>query len=102
MSKTVVSLLLLFLQGFYYGVNSFQSVYRRDTTTMSISMPETNNKLKFDLGKIAFSLIPLSPESAGRRKTLLQEIVKGKIWTLDQLQGVINVNGKEKTLIYNI
>ena len=68
---------------------------RHGVSTMAISMPEFSSNYKFDLGKIAFSLIPLSPESLGRRKTLLKEIVKDKIWTLDQLQGIINVNGKK-------
>lgn len=49
---------------------------------------------QFELGRFAFSLVPLSPESVGRRKTIMEEVVKGKIWTFDQLQGVINVNGK--------
>jgi hypothetical protein len=53
----------------------------------------SKSKQQFSLGKIAFSLIPLSPESIGRRKTILTEVVSGKIWTLDQIQGVINVNG---------
>ena len=44
------------------------------------------------MGKIAFSLLPLSPESVERRKTILKEIVKDEIWTLDQVQGIINVN----------
>ena len=57
-----------------------------------IVVPKSDNNLKFDLGKLAFSLIPLTPESQGRRKTILTEVVKDTIWTLDQLQGVINVN----------
>lgn len=52
-----------------------------------------DRKLSFDLGKVAFSLVPLSPETVGRRKTLLTEIVKDSIWTLDQIQGIVNVNG---------
>jgi len=36
--------------------------------------------------------VPLSPESVGRRKTLLTEVVKGQVWTLEQVQGIINVN----------
>ena len=55
-----------------------------------------SKKLQFGLGKIAFSLVPLSPESVGRRKTLLTEVVKDSVWTLDQIQGVINVNGFDK------
>lgn len=51
--------------------------------------------MQFDLGKIAFSLVPLSPESIGKRKTILTEVVPNTIWTLDQLQGIINVNGNQ-------
>ncbi len=50
-------------------------------------VPKYDNKLKFGLGSIAFSLLPLSPESVGRRKTLMTEVVKDKIYTLDQVQG---------------
>jgi hypothetical protein len=57
-----------------------------------IVVPKSDAKLKFDLGKLSFSLLPLSPESAGRRKSILTEIVEGSVWTIDQLQGIINVN----------
>ena len=87
-------LLICVLNVCYYAVSSFMFTNYRSTTTMTISMPEFSSKFKFDLGKIAFSLIPLTPESAGRRKTLLKEVVKDKVWTLDQLQGIINVNGQ--------
>ena len=50
--------------------------------------------LQYGLGKFAFSLLPLSPESIGRRKTIFKEVVKDQIWTLDQIQGIINVNGE--------
>lgn len=56
------------------------------------NLSKKDNKLQFNLGKFAFSLIPLSPESVGRRKTLLTEVVKGNMWTLEQIQGIINVN----------
>lgn len=56
--------------------------------------------LKFDLGRIAFSLLPLSPETVGRRKTILTEVVKDELWTLDQLQGIINVNGTVVACLY--
>jgi len=55
-------------------------------------IPQKDDSLKFDLGKFAFSLLPLSPESVGRRKTLLTNVVKDSVWTLDQIQGIINVN----------
>lgn len=60
--------------------------------TNQITVPKSDPKLQFGLGKFAFSLLPLTPESQGRRKTILTEVVKGQIWTLDQLQGIINVN----------
>lgn len=58
----------------------------------NIRVPPKDRSLEFGLGKFAFSLLPLSPESSGRRKTLLTEVVPNTIWTLDQLQGIINVN----------
>lgn len=64
--------------------------------------PKQESSLKFGLGKIAFSLLPLSPESLGRRKTLQTEIVKGKIWTFDQIQGVINVNVPVRSTIIKL
>lgn len=54
----------------------------------------SSKKLVFGLGKLAFSLLPLTPESVGRRKTIFTEVVKDSVWTLDQIQGIINVNGK--------
>lgn len=54
--------------------------------------PKRDSSLEFGLGKIAFSLLPLSPESLGRRKTLQTEVVKDTVWTFDQIQGIINVN----------
>ena len=60
--------------------------------SMVVQVPEKSNRYKFALGKLAFSGLPLSPESVDRRKTLLTEVVKDTIWTLDQVQGIINVN----------
>ena len=54
--------------------------------------PESSPSTTFPLGRFAFSLLPLSPESVGRRKTICKEVVKDQIWTLDQVQGIINVN----------
>lgn len=68
----------------------------------SITIPSTDKTLKFPLGKIAFSLIPLTPESVGRRKTILTEVVKDKIFTLDQMQGIINVNVPVRSTIIKL
>lgn len=57
-----------------------------------IKIPKSDPKLKFDFGRFCFSLIPLTPETTGRRKSILTEIVPNEIWTIDQLQGIINVN----------
>lgn len=46
---------------------------------MDIRIPVNDNNLNFGLGKFAFSLLPLSPESTGRRKTILTE---GKVCCL--------------------
>lgn len=54
--------------------------------------PSFDRRLQYGLGKIAFSLLPLSPEAVGRRKSLLTEIVPDIMWTIDQVQGIINVN----------
>lgn len=69
------------------------SVLQSNLWMQSSSTPSSNvKKQQFNLGKIAFSLVPLSPESVGRRKSILTEVVKGKVWTIDQVQGIINVN----------
>jgi len=65
-------------------------------------IPKNDEKLKFGLGSIAFSLLPLSPESVGRRKTLMTEIIKDKMYTLDQVQGIINVNVPVRCTIINL
>ena len=58
--------------------------------TAPLSVPEPDKKLRWNLGKIAFSLLPLAP--GDRRKTMEEEVVPGKVWTHDQVQGVVNVN----------
>ncbi len=62
------------------------------TVDSKFDAPIEDKRLRFDLGKIAFSGLSLSPESVGRRKTLMKEVVKDTIWTFDQIQGIINVN----------
>lgn len=60
-------------------------------TATDITTPAFTNDLSWPLGKVAFSLLPLAGTSS-RRATVEEEIVPGKIWTHDQLQGVVNVN----------
>jgi hypothetical protein len=58
--------------------------------TNEIKLPKSDRNYFWDLNRVAFSLLPLAPGS--RRRTICEEIVKDKIWTLDQIQGVVNVN----------
>ena len=55
---------------------------------------------KWDLGKVAFSLLPLA--AGDRRRTLFEEIVRDRIWTLDQIQGIINVNVPVRAVIVKL
>ena len=73
-------------------VHRISAASPKKSTPEEIKVPVKDPKLTWDLGKIAFSLLPLSPESVGRRKTIFTEVVKDTIWTLDQIQGIINVN----------
>eukprot|EP01041_Mallomonas_annulata_P007445 gene7445-15226_t len=56
----------------------------------SVTRPKFDPYLFWDLNRVAFSLLPLAP--GPRRKTILKEVVPGTIWTMDQIQGVVNVN----------
>lgn len=71
-----------------------------NTKIADISIPVQNDDYKWDLGKVAFSLFPLAP--GDRRRTLIEEIVKDKIWTLDQVQGIINVNVAVRAVIIKL
>ena len=63
-------------------------------------MPVKTAETEWNLGKFAFSLLPLAP--GVRRKTLWCEVVKGKIWTADQVQGVVNVNVPVRSVIVKL
>ena len=73
-------------------LSSASSTRRMSRMMAKVDTPLKDKKFSFGLGRFAFSGLPLSPESVGRRKTLLTEVVKDSIWTLDQVQGIINVN----------
>ncbi|KAL3803941.1 hypothetical protein ACHAW5_001718 [Stephanodiscus triporus] len=51
----------------------------------------TARETYWPLGKVAFSLLPLSGTYT-RRATVVEEVVDGSMWTMDQIQGVVNVN----------
>ena len=60
---------------------------------MSLSLPalETSSEVTWPLGKVAFSLLPLSG-TYNRRATIQETIIPDLMWTHDQVQGVVNVN----------
>jgi len=58
--------------------------------TAAVPKPRAERATSWPLGRIAFSLLPLA--GSARRKTLETEVVKGSVWTHDQIQGVVNVN----------
>lgn len=70
--------------------------------TAPITMPKPDPNLEFGLGKVAFSLLPLTPEFTGRRKTLFKEVVKDQVWTLDQVQGIVNVNVPVRSVVLKL
>lgn len=73
---------------------------RSISTENPIRLPESSRKYYWNLSKVAFSLLPLYP--GARRKTLQAEVVQGKIWTLDQLQGIISVNVPVRSVIVKL
>ena len=72
-------------------VKKLNLIENKKIDVKSIRTPNKEKNMQFGLGRIAFSLIPLAPETGGRRKTIIEEIVPNTIWTLDQIQGIINV-----------
>ena len=60
------------------------------TSPFLVPTPKFDYNLDWPLGKVAFSLLPLA--GGFRRATVQECIVKDKIWTHDQIQGIVNVN----------
>ena len=61
------------------------------STQFLLPTPTMTKDLYWPTGKVAFSLLPLAGTST-LRKTIEQEIVEGRIWCHDQIQGIVNVN----------
>jgi hypothetical protein len=57
---------------------------------VGVARPRIDIGQSWPLGRVAFSLLPLA--GSDRRKTLQTELVRGRVWTHDQIQGVVNVN----------
>lgn len=82
------------------NINTNTNVNRIITNDGNVLLPESNPSYDWDLHKVAFSLLPLSP--GRRRKTIIEEIVPGRIWTLDQVQGIVNVNVPVRSVIIKL
>ncbi len=67
------------------------TVFAESMSSLVVPTPPMTNEVSWPLGKIAFSLLPLAGTSS-RRATVEQCIILEKMWTHDQIQGVVNVN----------
>lgn len=54
------------------------------------AVPPYSKETAWNLGKVAFSFFPMA--ATDRRKTIEAEIVPGRVWTHDQIQGLFNVH----------
>ena len=59
--------------------------------TSSSTAAATPRETYWPLGKVAFSLLPLSGTYT-RRATVMDTLIPSTLWTFDQIQGVVNVN----------
>lgn len=59
--------------------------------TSSSTAAATPRGTYWPLGKVAFSLLPLSGTYT-RRATVMETLIPSTLWTFDQIQGVVNVN----------
>jgi len=66
----------------------------------AIALPEGSPKYYWEQYRVAFSLLPLAPGS--RRKTLMEVIVPDSVWTLDQIQGIVNVNVPVRSVVVKL
>ena len=70
---------------------SNEAITSSAATTGGLPIPPQTRYTSWPLGKVAFSLLPLAG-SYTRRATVTDEVIKDTIWTMDQIQGVVNVN----------
>eukprot|EP00984_Skeletonema_dohrnii_P024705 scaffold13838_cov104-Skeletonema_dohrnii-CCMP3373.AAC.3 len=72
-------------------LSSPSSALAAATSATAVPIPPQSRYTSWPLGKVAFSLLPLAG-SYTRRATVMEEVVPNTIWTMDQIQGVVNVN----------
>lgn len=87
-----------------------------NTNTLVVPSPTQLRATTWPLGKVAFSLLPLAGTYT-RRATVMEELVidnsngkrngkngnrNEKIWTFDQVQGVVNVNVPVRMVVVKV
>jgi len=82
-------------------INPQLSYAAKTVTSTALSIPPPEPDLTWPLGKVAFSLIPLSG-TFSRRATVEECVVPDTIWTHDQLQGIVNVNVPVRQIVVKL
>lgn len=77
-----------------------ENINTKVISSRPIELPTSSPNYYWGLNKVAFSLLPLAP--GARRKTIFEEIVKNEIWTMDQIQGIVNVNVPVRSTIIKL
>ena len=86
--------------GFVLNPQTCSKTWVMSLSNADVNVPDYNPLLDWKLSPVAFSLLPLAPGS--RRKTMMEEVVKGTIWTFDQIQGVVNVNTPVRSTVIRL
>jgi hypothetical protein len=94
-------------------------------SAIAATVPASSRATYWPLGKVAFSLLPLagtytrratvletvcaavraakgSESRDGREMTNSSDVAKGRVWTLDQIQGVVNVNVPVRMVVIKV
>lgn len=90
----------IIIHGYWNQFFNPQKVNTVSNVRREISLPPFSPDYFWNLNRVAFSLLPLAP--GPRRKTIFEEVLKGQIWTLDQIQGIVNVNVPVRSTIVKL
>jgi hypothetical protein len=93
-------ILPILIQGYFAPLFNRQKINTATNIKRDIVLPHFSPDYFWGLNRVAFSLLPLAP--GPRRKTLFEEIVKDQVWTLDQVQGIVNVNVPVRSTIIKL
>ena len=89
-------------------------------SAVAATVPASSRATYWPLGKVAFSLLPLAgtytrratvletvctandERRDGREMTKSSDVANGRVWTLDQIQGVVNVNVPVRMVVIKV